>query len=272
MLWVADVTTDAKAKAAPVVIPRPGSHLAVMGQCWGLCLMLVANAAALRQVNEPGIPALRYACGMTIQAIYLASASPRRSALLRQIFVPHQILIPDIDESRLADESPADYVVRLARAKAQRIWERLRPEERKPVLAADTTVALGDEIFGKPHDRAAGVTMLQRLSGRTHQVYTAVALCHAGGLEHALSCSEVRFRSLSVPECNAYWNSGEPQDKAGGYAVQGLAAAFITELKGSYSGVMGLPLAETALLLAPLGWSVGIAADESPLDASGATA
>ena len=198
-----------------------------------------------------------------MQSIYLASASPRRSALLRQIFVPHQILIPNVDESRQPGESPADYVVRLARAKAQRIWERLKPDERKPVLAADTTVALGDEIFGKPVDRADGVAMLQRLSGRIHQVFTAVAVCHAEGLQSALSVSEVTFRALTLADCQAYWNSGEPQDKAGGYAVQGLAAAFITRLSGSFSGVMGLPLAETTQLLAPLGWSLSAATDES---------
>ncbi len=199
---------------------------------------------------------------MKLQAIYLASASPRRSALLRQIFVPHQILVPNIDESRLPAESPADYVVRLARAKAQRIWSRLKPEEIKPVLAADTTVALGEEIFGKPADRSEGLAMLQRLAGRTHQVYTAVALAHDGGLDHALSVSDVSFRSLSAAECHAYWNSGEPHDKAGGYAVQGLAAAFITGLSGSYSGVMGLPLAETAQLLTRVGWSLHAALDE----------
>ncbi len=202
---------------------------------------------------------------MTMQPIYLASASPRRSALLRQIFVPHQILIPDIDESRLPGETPAEYVVRLACAKAQRVWDRLNPEERRPVLAADTTVALEDEIFGKPHDRADGVAMLQQLSGRTHQVYTAVAVFHAGGLQHALSVSEVTMRTLSVAECLAYWNSGEPQDKAGGYAVQGLAATFISQLRGSYSGVMGLPLAETSQLLSLLGWSLRQASDE-PID------
>jgi septum formation protein len=198
-----------------------------------------------------------------MQAIYLASASPRRSALLRQIFVPHQILIPNIDESRLSDEMPADYVVRLARAKAQRIWSRLKLEERKPVLAADTTVALGDEIFGKPADRAEGVTMLQRLAGRSHHVYTAIALAHDEQLQHAISVSEVEFRALSVRDCEAYWDSGEPQDKAGGYAVQGLAAAFITRITGSYSGVMGLPLAETTQLLAQIGWSLDAALDEA---------
>jgi septum formation protein len=204
---------------------------------------------------------------MNMQAIYLASTSPRRSALLRQIFVPHQILVPNIDESRLPSEQPADYVTRLACAKAQRVWERLTTDQRRPVLAADTAVALGaaadDEIFGKPHDRAAGVAMLQRLSGRTHQVFTAVALFNAGAVQHALSVTEVGFRSLSAGECQAYWNSGEPQDKAGGYAVQGLAAAFITRLNGSYSGVMGLPLEETAQLLMQVGWSLSSASDDS---------
>lgn len=199
---------------------------------------------------------------MSMQPIYLASASPRRSALLRQLFVPHEIRIPNIDESRLDDESPADYVRRLARAKAERIWSRLDEEERRPVLAADTTVALGTDIFGKPANRAEGVAMLQRLSGRTHQVYTAVAVRHAHGLIDTLSTSDVRFATLTEDDCTAYWNTGEPHDKAGGYAVQGLAAAFISELKGSYSGVMGLPLYETTQLLKTLGWSLHAALDE----------
>ena len=198
---------------------------------------------------------------MLLQPILLASASPRRSALLRQIFMPHLVRVADIDESPLPDESPGDYAQRLACAKAQKIWNRLEGEEIRPVLGADTTVALGDEIFGKPHDREAGVAMLQRLSGVTHQVYTAVALCHAGVTTQRLSISEVSFRSLSPAECTAYWNSGEPQDKAGGYAVQGLAAAFIVQLTGSYSGVMGLPLAETAELLTRVGWSLNLAVD-----------
>ncbi len=199
---------------------------------------------------------------MTLHSIYLASASPRRSALLRQIFVPHQILIPDVDESRLPAEPPAEYVVRLACAKAQRVWERLKPDERKPVLAADTTVALGNDIFGKPRDRQEGTAMLQQLSGRSHHVYTGIAVFHAGGLQHALSISEVTLRALTLAECAAYWESGEPQDKAGGYAVQGLAAAFISDIKGSYSGVMGLPLYETSQLLTSLGWSLRQASDE----------
>lgn len=198
---------------------------------------------------------------MILRPILLASASPRRSALLRQIFVPHEIRIANIDESRLANETPGQYVTRLACAKAERIWNRLEGDDLRPVLGADTTVALGEDIFGKPTNRDECIAMLQRLSGVTHQVYTAVALCHAGQTTQRLSVSEVTFRTLSPGECTAYWNSSEPMDKAGSYAVQGLAAAFITAINGSYSGVMGLPLAETAALLTRAGWSLELAAD-----------
>jgi len=198
---------------------------------------------------------------MILRPLLLASASPRRSALLRQIFMPHEIRVANLDESRLVNESPGDYVTRLAIAKAERIWNRLQGDEVRPVLGADTTVALGEEIFSKPRDREECIAMLQRLSGVTHQVFTAVALCHAGQTTHRLSISHVSFKSLSVAECNAYWNSGEPIDKAGGYAVQGLAASFISNINGSYSGVMGLPLAETAELLNRIGWSFAQAAD-----------
>jgi septum formation protein len=198
---------------------------------------------------------------MILRPILLASASPRRSALLRQIFMPHEIRIANIDESRLAGESPADYVTRLSRAKAERIWNRLNGDDVRPVLGADTTVALGDEIFSKPRDRDDGIAMLQRLSGVTHQVYTAVALCHAATTTHRLSVSQVSFKPLSLEECAIYWNSGEPADKAGGYAVQGLAASFITNINGSYSGVMGLPLAETSELLSSIGWSLRLGLD-----------
>ena len=196
-----------------------------------------------------------------LRSILLASASPRRSALLRQIFMPHEIRIANIDESRLGGESPAAYVVRLAVAKAERIWNRQEGDDIRPVLGADTTVALDNEIFGKPRNREDCIAMLQHLSGVTHQVYTAVALCHAGQTTHQLSISHVSFKVLSTAECGAYWNSGDPVDKAGGYAVQGLAASFITNINGSYSGVMGLPLAETTELLARIGWSLQLAAD-----------
>jgi septum formation protein len=181
--------------------------------------------------------------------IYLASASPRRSQLLEQIGVPHRVQPVDLDESRLGSEKPADYVSRLAAAKARALWERLAPAERLPVLGSDTTVALGEEIFGKPHDQDEGIAMLQRLSGRTHQVFTAVALYSSQGCDLRLSISDVTFGTLSAEECAAYWASGEPRGKAGGYAVQGRAAVFIKHIAGSYSGIMGLPLAETAELL-----------------------
>ncbi|MBC7984914.1 MAG: septum formation inhibitor Maf [Candidatus Obscuribacterales bacterium] len=187
--------------------------------------------------------------------IYLASASPRRSQLLNQIGVLHRIRPVDIDESRLVGEPPADYVRRLATAKAKILWERLSLSERLPALGADTTVALGDEIFGKPGDQTEGTDMLMRLAGRVHQVFTAVALFSEHGCEVRLSLSEVTFGKLTVAECADYWESGEPHDKAGGYAVQGGAAAFITHIAGSYSGIMGLPLAETASMLKTIGWS-----------------
>lgn len=195
---------------------------------------------------------------MTVNSlIFLASASPRRTQLLDQIGVIHRVRPISLDETRLADEPPADYVIRLARAKAEALWRVLDAAERRPVLAADTTVAIDGEVLGKPADREAAVRMLQRLSGRTHQVFTAVALRHERGCDHRLSVSDVTFRFVTPEESEAYWRTGEPADKAGGYAVQGLAAVFITRIAGSYSGIMGLPLAETAELLAQIGWIAG---------------
>jgi septum formation protein len=182
--------------------------------------------------------------------VCLASVSPRRRELLEQIGVPHIVVGADIDETALTGEGPRDYVLRMARQKALTVRER---GEKLPVLAADTTVVLDDVIYGKPRDREDGLAMLGRLSGRTHGVLTAVALADARGVELRLSVSTVRFRSLSPQECAAYWETGEPRDKAGGYAVQGGAAVFIESLSGSYSGVMGLPLFETAELLQAAG-------------------
>ncbi|HVF15648.1 MAG TPA: nucleoside triphosphate pyrophosphatase [Steroidobacteraceae bacterium] len=187
--------------------------------------------------------------------IYLASASPRRSSLLTQIGVAHHVKPVDIDESHRAGEAPADYVVRLARTKAETLWQRLAEHERLPVLGSDTTVALGAEILGKPASREEGIAMLRRLSGETHQVHTGVALRSPEGLATRLSTSEVTFRVLSVGEAESYWETGEPADKAGGYAIQGRAAAFIERIGGSYSGIVGLPLFETAELLGSLGWT-----------------
>lgn len=187
---------------------------------------------------------------MPYDRIELASASPRRSQLLHQIGVRHEVRPPDVDESRHAGEAPRDYVLRLARAKATAV---AAARSGLPVLAADTAVAIGDEIFGKPRDEADALRMLAALSGRSHDVLTAVALDCAGGLTTAISASRVTFRSLSPSECRDYWATGEPADKAGAYAIQGLGAVFIAWLEGSPSNVAGLPLFETAALLDAVG-------------------
>lgn len=188
--------------------------------------------------------------------IWLASASPRRSALLQQIGVPHRVRPVAVDESVLPDEIPSRYVVRLAVAKAERLWSQLAEAERLPVLGSDTTVALGQEILGKPRDQADAADMLRRLSGRTHQVYTAVAVRHAAGCDSRLSVSDVTMRTLQAQEIAAYWRTGEPADKAGAYGIQGLAALFIERIAGSYSGIVGLPLFETGELLRMTGWTL----------------
>lgn len=177
-------------------------------------------------------------------ALLLASGSPRRRELLWQIGVAHAIAIADIDEQPLAGEAAADCVQRLALAKATKVWH-----GQLPVLGADTAVVLDGAMLGKPRDRDDALAMLVRLSGRTHRVLTAVALVDQRGSAVRLNDSAVRFRALDPSECARYWESGEPRDKAGGYAIQGLGAVFISELRGSYSGVMGLPLFETAALL-----------------------
>jgi septum formation protein len=187
----------------------------------------------------------------------LASVSPRRRELLLQIGVPHVVMGADIDETFLAGEPPRDYVIRLAREKALAVR---RTGQKLPVLAADTTVVVDGKVFGKPHDQAQGVHMLAALSGRAHEVLTAVALADSRGVTERISVSTVRFREVSLEESLAYWESGEPRDKAGGYAIQGLGAVFIEELRGSYSGVMGLPLFETGELLRAAGiayWGAG---------------
>jgi len=181
--------------------------------------------------------------------IYLASASPRRSELLRQIGIAHEVRAVAVDESVAPGEAPVQYVLRLAEAKARQLWEAVAAHEPLPVLAADTTVALEGEVFGKPADHAEAAAMLSRLSGRTHQVHTAVAVLHAAGGAALVSSSSVSLRDLTPAEIGWYCRSGEPMDKAGGYAVQGRAAVFIRHLAGSYSGVMGLPLYETWELL-----------------------
>lgn len=184
--------------------------------------------------------------------VYLASASPRRQELLTQLGVRHAVLRVAVDETPRAAEGAEDLVCRLATAKAQ-AGLTIRPEPIAPVLAADTAVVLGDELFGKPADRVDGARMLGRLAGRTHVVWTAVAVTDGQRERVELSRSEVTFRALTPEEIEAYWRTGEPADKAGAYAIQGRGAQFIADLRGSYSGVMGLPLFETARLLTLFG-------------------
>lgn len=182
-----------------------------------------------------------------IPVLRLASASPRRRELLAQIGVPHAIAVADIDESTRRGEAVTSYVERVARAKAEAIWQHLQD---LPVLGADTTVVLDGISLGKPQDEAHGLAMLEALAGREHQVLTSVALVTAAGTRCITSTSLVRMRTSTPAERARYWDSGEPRDKAGAYAIQGLGAIFIESLQGSYSGVMGLPLFETAQLLA----------------------
>ncbi len=186
---------------------------------------------------------------MTIQII-LASASPRRKELLDQIKVAYAVNPVDLDETPRPNEAPLDYVQRLAAEKSAACVAQLG--EGLPVLAADTAVVLGDLIMGKPKDRDEALSMLRQLSGKTHQVYSAVSL---RGREHgqAVSITEVSFRQLTEREIAAYWQSGEPADKAGSYAIQGLGGMFVESIKGSFSGVVGLPLFETAELLSKQG-------------------
>ncbi|HRP76669.1 MAG TPA: Maf family protein [Rhodocyclaceae bacterium] len=199
--------------------------------------------------------------------IYLASRSPRRRELLRQIGVQFDLLVfrvgergedHDVDESPLADETVEHYVERLALSKADAGFRRLRWRQLmlRPVLSADTALALDDEIIGKPSSADEARAILERLSGRTHRVFTAVAMCDGMRTRSLVNVSEVRFRTLGDTEIRRYVASGEPMDKAGAYGIQGHAAVFVEEIRGSYSGIMGLPLFETAQLLETFGYPV----------------
>jgi septum formation protein len=191
--------------------------------------------------------------------IYLASRSPRRRELLKQIGVPFDSLLlredlrrgVDVDETPLADESPGIYVLRIATTKAEMAVRQIayRALPLKPVLAADTTVVFDGEIVGKPDDAEHAARILRALSGREHQVLTAVAVALRDQIETQISVSNVWFREIPESEIRRYCASGEPLDKAGAYAIQGRAGAFVTRISGSYSGIMGLPLAETVELL-----------------------
>lgn len=199
-------------------------------------------------------------------SVYLASKSPRRQELLRQIGVEFTELLlreapgreQDIVEAPRRDEPPVEYVKRIARLKASVGWHRMgrRGLTPKPVLAADTEVVLEGTVLGKPKDAADAVAMLEALSGRTHEVLTAVAIRWQAELAQAVSSSRVTLRVVPKDEIERYVATGEPFDKAGAYAIQGRAAAFVQHLDGSYSGVMGLPLFETAQILTRIGYQV----------------
>ncbi|HET9113879.1 MAG TPA: Maf family protein [Burkholderiales bacterium] len=190
--------------------------------------------------------------------IYLASRSPRRRELLTQMGIRYEVLLlrdsadrQDLDETPLAAESPGDHVQRIATEKALLGWQRViqRRLPQYPVLGADTSITLDGAIFGKPKTRENTVRMLTQLSGRTHEIMTAVAIVYREYLQHMTCKSSVTFKSLTAEEIECYANSGEPLDKAGAYAIQGRGAIFVEHLVGSYSGVMGLPIFETACLL-----------------------
>jgi septum formation protein len=184
---------------------------------------------------------------LTAPDLLLASASPRRSDLLEQIGVNFSVLAVDIDESRRVDELPVDYVSRLAMEKAQAGFK--RQDGQLPSLGADTIVVFDGQIFGKPRDQRHAETMLMALSGKVHSVFTAVAIDNGTDTAMAVSETRVEFRTISQFECLIYWQSGEPEGKAGAYAIQGRGGVFVENLEGSYSGVVGLPLAETEQLL-----------------------
>ena len=179
--------------------------------------------------------------------LILASASPRRSELLNQVGLAHTIQAADIDETPLNKEAPADYVLRVAHAKSLAIYQQCN--KNAVVLAADTSVVLGSTIMGKPENLQRAIAMLSSLSANTHQVYSAVSI-RGQKTQQVLSVSDVTFRAISEQEIIQYWKTGEPADKAGAYAIQGLASIFIQSIQGSFSGIMGLPLFETAQLLA----------------------
>ena len=185
--------------------------------------------------------------------IYLASRSPRRRELLNQLSLSFQILDLEIDESTLSGETPDALVQRLAVLKAETGRRLLSNGDTDLVLGADTIVVHNGQVLGKPRDASHACELLMRLSGGCHRVLSAVALASADGTEIRLNESRVCFRNMTRQECQAYAATGEPLDKAGGYAIQGRAAAFVRDLQGSYSGVMGLPLYETAELLREAG-------------------
>ena len=189
------------------------------------------------------------------RSILLASSSPRRVGLLQQIGLMFETMSPDVDESLAAGEMPMAYVERLSKSKAA---AGLTHRPSYVVIAADTVVTLGDEVIGKPMDRADGIEMLMRLSGTTHRVLTGVTVSSAADSRTQVVASDVSFRAVSEDEAYAYWRTQEPTDKAGGYGLQGIGSIFVEKIHGSPSAVIGLPMLETELMLKHFGidtWS-----------------
>ena len=180
--------------------------------------------------------------------LILASASPRRAEILQQIGVTFQIAPADIDETPMSQELPLNYVQRMAQEKMEHVIDTFAGNS-TAVLGADTSVVLGSTIYGKPKSQEEAMAMLADLSGKTHQVLTAVAMGNNQRCVLKLSVTDVKFRGLDPRECLDYWKTGEPLDKAGGYAIQGLGAVFVEKISGSFSGVVGLPIEQTAQLL-----------------------
>ncbi len=187
--------------------------------------------------------------------LILASASPRRTALLSQIGIPHQVNAVDIDESPLPDELPTQQVVRLAEAKARTAFDLLSDDQRinTVVLASDTLIALDNTSLGKPNDQNECIEMLSALSGRQHEVLTAICVCSASVIKSQCINTKVLFAPLTKDEMVAYWQTGEPADKAGSYAIQGIGGQFVKAIDGSVSAVIGLPLYETKQMLKEFG-------------------
>lgn len=185
------------------------------------------------------------------EGLVLASGSPRRRELLAQIGIKFGVEQPDVDESLLTGEEADGYVLRLSRLKAKAVAERTRSNP--VIVAADTTVELAGNILGKPESKEDGMAMLSALSGQVHRVFTGVTIRKSSVERSICVCSSVRFRQLSAAEMDYYWETGEPADKAGGYGLQGIGAAFVEAIDGSYTNVIGLPLSETIVLLRSFG-------------------
>ncbi len=197
---------------------------------------------------------------MPVPLLHLASSSPRRQEILRALGISFSAAGVQLDERRLSGEAAESMVLRLAAAKATSA----NAAASRIVIAADTAVVAGAEIYGKPGDRDEGLAMLASLSGRAHRVLTAVAVLSGGDIQTALSTTEVRFREIRPDEAGAYWQSGEPCDKAGAYAIQGLGGIFVESITGSYSGVVGLPVFETARLLSNAGFDPVLGTHRKP--------